>query len=275
MTGNRLWTLGVAVVIAALVLMGWFLAISPVLGQANAAETQAQGIVTQNTASDASVATLATESKQLPKQQKILTALQAAAPDSAHLADFLDQLQALAQANGVTITNFTAAEAVAYGGVAGAAATPTAPSAASGTTPGAPTPDTSAAATAATGGALAGKLFTVPVTLAMSGPSDQVLSFIKAAQTGIRFFLVTGVTFTGASTPTANGTLTGSIFVLRESLPGAAAQSDTAASPVATPSPTPTPTASATPKPTASATPRPAGTATPTATPIPTPTHTP
>lgn len=219
MTGNKLWTLGVVVVIAAVVGMGWFLAIAPVLGQAAASESQAEGIVTQNRASDASIAKLAALSRQQPSQQKILAALQAAVPDSANLNDFLDQLQVLAQANGVTITNFTAAEAVGYGGAAGAAPTQVARTPATNpgsTTPAAPTP---AVPTAATGGALAGKLFTVPITLALTGQSDGVLAFTRAAQTGIRFFLVTGVAFSGASNPGASGTLTGSIFVLRESFP--------------------------------------------------------
>ncbi len=259
MTGNRLWTVGMVVATIAVALLGWFLAISPVLTQAGAAETQAQGIVAQNAASDASTAALAAEFKKLPDKVNQLASLQSAAPESADLDDFLDQLQNLAAANGATITSFSAAEAVAYGGSANAvpATTPTpSASAAAGTG----TTSTGAAGPAAvTGGSLAGKLFTVPITIALTGNADQVIAFSKAAQLGARFFLVTSVSFTGGNQ--AGGTLTGYVFVVRE--PTTTTGGGATSAGTATPSATPTPTATVTPTPSATSTPSPTGTPTP------------
>ncbi|MES2169265.1 MAG: hypothetical protein V4479_00875 [Actinomycetota bacterium] len=260
MTGNRLWTVGAIVATIAVALLGWFVAISPVLTLASASETQAQGIEAQNSASDASITALAAEFTTLPEKIKELAALQSAAPESADLDDFLDQLQNLATANGATITSFTAAEAVAYGGSANAvpATTPT-PGATAGASTGAAGP------AAVTGGSLAGKLFTVPITIALTGNADQVIAFSKAAQLGARFFLVTSVSFTGGSQ--AGGTLTGYVFVVRE--PSATGSDSATPSPNATPTPTATPSATptATPGPGATATSSPAVTPTPTATP--------
>lgn len=263
MTGNRLSTLGMVVATVAVALLGWFLAISPALTQAGAAESQAQGIVAANNASDASTTALAAEFKTLPAKVKQLAALQAAAPESADLDGFLDQLQNLATANGATITSFTASEAVAYGGSANAVpATTPSPSASTDTTSTGTTSTGAAGPAAVTGGALAGKLFTIPITLALTGNADQVIAFSKAAQLGARFFLVTSVSFTGGDQ--AGGTLTGYVFVVRESTSTAPTDGTTPTSKV-TPTATPTPTVTPTPTATSATTPS----ATPSATPKP------
>lgn len=232
MMNNRVWAIGVALGIGAIVLLGWFLGISPALTQGSAAAAQTQQVSDQNAMLRASGDKLKAQFAKLPQLNSQLTALQAEVPGSPALDGFLDQLQGLAQLSGVTISSFTAGEAVPYGGTAAAAAAavpllkPTGTSTAS-PTPN-PTPTPSAGVSTATGtstvtqpsASLRGRLFTVPLTLGINGSKEQVMAFTNASQLNARFFLVTHVSLVGGSTPGASsGTLTGDVFVVRNVTP--------------------------------------------------------
>lgn len=231
MMNNRVWAIGVALGIGAIVLLGWFLGISPALTQGSAAAAQTQQVSDQNAVLRASGDKLKAQFAKLPQLNSQLTALQAEVPGSPALDGFLDQLQGLAQLSGVTISSFTAGEAVPYGGTAAAAAAvpllkPTGTSTAS-PTPN-PTPTPSAGVSTATGtstvtqpsASLRGRLFTVPLTLGINGSKEQVMAFTNASQLNARFFLVTHVSLVGGSTPGASsGTLTGDVFVVRNVTP--------------------------------------------------------
>ncbi len=234
MMNNRVWAIGVVLGIGAIVLLGWFLGISPVLTQGSAAAAQTQQVSDQNAALRASGDKLKAQFAKLPQLNSQLTALQAEVPGSAALDGFLDQLQGLAQLSGVTISSFTAGEAVPYGGTAAAAAVPllkpTGTSTASPTASPTPNPTPSAAVSTATGtstvtqpsASLRGRLFTVPLTLGINGSKEQVMAFTNASQLNARFFLVTHVSLVGGSTPGASsGTLTGDVFVVRNVTPAA------------------------------------------------------
>ena len=229
---NRVWAIGVVLGIGAIVLLGWFLGISPALTQGSAAAAQTQQVSDQNAMLRASGDKLKAQFAKLPQLNSQLTALQAEVPGSPALDGFLDQLQGLAQLSGVTISSFTAGEAVPYGGTAAAAAAavpllkPTGTSTAS-PTPN-PTPTPSAGVSTATGtstvtqpsASLRGRLFTVPLTLGINGSKEQVMAFTNASQLNARFFLVTHVSLVGGSTPGASsGTLTGDVFVVRNVTP--------------------------------------------------------
>ena len=225
MTGNRLWTLGSVVLIVAIVAMGWLLAISPMLTQADAARLQAQTIDAQNASQQVSTTKLAASFAKLPELEATLATLQKAIPEDADLDTFLDGMQKTADATGVVVNSYTAAEAVAYGGGSITAA-PAQPAGASPSPSPSPSPDSGSTGSVAPAvpadpaGALAGKLFTVPVTLGLKGSPEQVMAFTRAMQESSRFFLVTDVSFAGGSG--ATGTVAGSLFVLRASAaPGA------------------------------------------------------
>lgn len=209
MTTNRLWTLGTVIVAIAVVVMGWLLVVAPTLGQAEAAQQQTRATDAQNTAQQASILRLKAESKRMPQNQAELKKLQEAIPATFALEGFLDQMEDAAASTGVVITSYTAGEAIAYG----AAATGTAPSAGPSPSPAASS-GTSASGTSASGtGALSGKLFTIPISLQLRGDLDQVLAFVRVAQENPRFFLVPNV---GYKVSDGGGTLSGSVFVLRE-----------------------------------------------------------
>jgi hypothetical protein len=59
--------------------------------------------------------------------------------------------------------------------------------------------------------------------VAVKGAPGQIMAFTDAAQKGIRFFLVTADSFTGATPPeNGTGTLTGFVFVVNEKSTAAA-----------------------------------------------------
>ncbi|WP_349898768.1 hypothetical protein [Parafrigoribacterium soli] len=223
MTGNRLWMLGVSVAAVVILVFGWLFGISPTLTQAGIAASQAQSTDVQNAAQRAALVKLKRQYDTLPELKKELQKLQISAPESPDLDDFLDQLQALAEANGVTLTAVTAAEATAYGGEAGSTAAPTAPAPTvpaptSTATPAAGgSPSQSGTGVASTPAPTTDGVFTVPVTVALKGTPEQIMAFIDAAQKGPRFFLVTNSSFTGTKpAEDSTGTLAGFVFVVKD-----------------------------------------------------------
>jgi hypothetical protein len=208
--------LGVALVALAAVALGWVLGISPLLTQADLASSQAQAADSQNAAQQASLVKLKGQYDKLPELNAELKKLQLAVPETANLDDFLDQLQAIAQSTGVSITTFTAAEGTLYGGGTAAAPAAPAPTPTATPAPGGASATSAASGTTASAG-ITNRLFSVPVTVAVKGTPEQVMAFTDASQKGIRFFLVTGDQFTGAaSADGGTGTLTGFVFVVRD-----------------------------------------------------------
>ncbi|MEO7123223.1 MAG: hypothetical protein ABI400_08940 [Lacisediminihabitans sp.] len=219
MSRNRIWMLGVALAAVVVVALGWLFGISPALTQADLATSQAQSADAQNTAQQIGLVRLKSQYDKLPELQADLAKLQAAVPNTANLDDFLDELQQLAQSTGVTITGFTASEAALFGGTDAAPPAPT-PTATETPKPAdASTPSGTPAAPVAVG--VKGKLFSIPVTVAVKGSADQVMAFIDASQKGTRLFLVTTSGFTGSreNAGTDGGTLTGFVFVVPDVVP--------------------------------------------------------
>ena len=244
MTGNRLWMIAVGALTVAAIALGWVLGISPVLARADAASQQRAAVQLANDNQRVVVAGLAALHDKLPELRTELKAMRAAIPGHPDLDDFLDQLQTVAQQTGVTISSFGASEAAAYGG---APATPVAEPVAPAEGAEAPAADPAAEVPAAP----ASTLFTVPITIGVTGPPEAIMAFTNAIQLGERFFLVTGSTFSGASSPaTASGSLTGFVFVVvdpsgrsdAEELGEVEEPEEPAAEPEPEPTPTPTPT---------------------------------
>lgn len=211
MTGNRVWMLGVTLAAIVIVALGWFFAISPAIAQADLANSQAQNADAQNAAQRIALVRLKNQYDNLPKLRAELDKLQVAVPETSKLDDFLDQLQLLAQSAGVSITGFTAAEATLYGGGEAAAATPATPA------PPADGADASKATPKPDAG-ITDRLYTIPISVTVTGTPAQVMAFTDAAQKGGRFFLVTGDTFTGSRDHPEDdgGTLTGFVFVVKD-----------------------------------------------------------
>lgn len=217
MTGNRMWMLGVALAAVVIVALGWLFAISPTLAQADLASAQADNTNAQNSAQRIALVRLKAQHDKLPELQADLAKLQVAIPETVNLDDFLDQLQDLAQATGVTLTTFTAAEATPYGGAEAATQASAAASSSSSTTSNAS--KTGTASPAQDG--VKSRLYSIPISVSLKGSPEQVMAFTDASQKANRFFLVTSDDFTGSRDHPEDdgGTLTGFVFVVRDAPP--------------------------------------------------------
>jgi hypothetical protein len=284
---SRLYSILAAALIVAILVLGWLGAVSPQLTQIASDRDQTSQVDAQNLVLSQALANLKSQSDDLPKLTSELAALREKVPDTADVDTFVHELQTLANANGVVITNIVAAEAVAYPAVAATTGSTTGSSTGSATgstssipaptaTP-TPVPTTLTAPTPTTSStdvqpsaALRANLYTIDLTMSLSGPGAGILSFVQAVQNGSRLFLVTTTSLT-TQAPDALGTASigGYIFVVTSPAQIAARAAAATAKPTATPTPiaTPTPTPTVTPTPTATSTPTPA--VTPTRSPAP------
>lgn len=203
---------------------GFFLAVQPQLTQTAAAREQLQTVEQTNATSRTELARLREQAAQLPAMRQELAALDASVPDRADLPAFIDQLNGVAAATGMTVSSFTASDATAYAPVAAA---PTGDTTASSEPTSTATPAPSASPTApelVTNPAItAQNLSIVPVTVAVDGTFDQALAFVKGVQSGKRLFLITTITSSeqsgddGTTTTSSTWTFGGSVYVLDRS----------------------------------------------------------
>ncbi len=253
MTGTRIWALGTAVVIIAVLALGYLLGISPMLARLSAAELELANAEANNQVQLGTLQVMKAQFEDLEALEDELEVLRIAIPGAID-TDFIYSLLAGYQsATGTNVTGITTGEAQPYG---------------------APTDAEGSAEASAEAVASIPNLYTVPITITFTdNTAGQVLSFVAAMQRGPRLFLVTSVTGSGASEGGGNtSTVTAFMFVLAD--PSATADDATEAllehgfdatqaatpigpKPTATPTPTPTPSESATPTPTPTGTPAP------------------
>jgi hypothetical protein len=254
----------------ALIAVGYFVVAQPQLAAASTATEQLVGVNSQIAASQSTINQLKGEQAKLPALKEQLAALRESVPTDAQISRYIEGLNSLATASGVSITGITVASAIVYTPPANAAP---APVASTGTATPSPTPTPSASASAAatpevpTGptawipttdpSITATNFVAIPVTVTLSGSTPNVLAFIKGLQTGTRLFLVGGIgTAADATTPgSVTGTVSGYIYVLLDSSTPKATTTTTTPTPTATPTATPSPSGTATPTPTQSPTP--------------------
>jgi hypothetical protein len=272
---TRLWVIGAAILMVAILALGYFVGVSPKLAEASAAAAQMQQADSQNASEQATVDKLRGEYNNMSALTAKLATLQLAIPSTPDGNGMVQEISAAASQSGVQFTSITFGEPVPFASSASTSAVPptttSAPAPSSTPTPAptsAPAPTSGAGTNAATAAAPAsGVAYTVAVTLQVSGTVSQVMAFDTLLQNGTRLFLATSLGF-GTSTATTKttgsastttvgdvGTLTGYVFVVS----GSSAIPVSAPAPTATPTPTPGPTG----------TPIPTGTPTPTATPKP------
>jgi len=247
-----------------LVAAGWFLVAQPQLAAAATANQSLAGVQSQSAATQATITHLIAEQKKLPELTKDLAALRLSIPGGAESSAYINGLNALAASAGVTITDITLDDPVAY----------TSPAAAAAPKPGAspspsPTPSPSATkAPAPTGWTppsdpriTAANFVAIPVSVTTIGDWPTTLAFIHGLQNGQRLFLVTGIATDVETDGSLKAAVKGYIYVL---LDPASAKIDTSKDESAlTPTPTPTPTSTVTPNPSGSSTPTPTTSPTP------------
>lgn len=196
MKGNRLWLLGAVAAIAAVVLLGWVLGISPKLAEASTAAAQQAAVDAQNVAQKAQLEVLREQYSNLDTLEADLEKLRLAVPDSPEVDQWIDSIQAAAVASGVVLRSVTAAEPGVYG-VALDAGAPPAPEGAI-PPPGATAPD---------------NVVTIGVIVEVNGPPDAVIRFSRLAQLGTRIFVAPVFNYSPAD---SLGTLNGFIYVITD-----------------------------------------------------------
>jgi hypothetical protein len=215
---EKLWIGGGAV--AALVVAGavWTFGVSPEFDNADAVRSQAVDTQTQNLALQSNVTRLQREYAGISKLRGQLTAAHEALPGDLAMSNFTQQIANQAKAAHVSVQTLTA-------GAPAALTSAPAPAATTGSSTAAPVPTTSSAPS----------IYTVAVSVTVSGKSADELRFLRSVQLdGPRAALLTGATSTGATSGNS-GTLALQMTVFVAPTPVAPTPTATAATPTASP----------------------------------------
>jgi len=243
MNANRIFGLVTVVIVAAVLVLGWILGVSPLLAPAAAADEQRAVVEQTNRAETAKLTQMREQYDRLDEIELDLAKLRISMPAESD-TDFTYRLLSLFQsATGATVNSIQVGEALPYGAATGSevAVEPSEPETA--------TPD---------------RLYTIPVTITFDKiPAYQVMNFVSSMQNGPRLFLVTSVSGDGED----SSTITAFMFVMydptaprgaaEEAYSGVLPTPKTAGKVVVEPTPSPTPTPGETGEPTPTPTPTP------------------
>jgi Tfp pilus assembly protein PilO len=164
------WYAAAAVASVLVLLAGWFLLVSPQNATAADLSAQAESQVQANQQTEAKIAALKAQYKNLPTLQKQLAVAQTHLPPTPQLPALLRQLSAAAKGAGVTLKSVS---------------------------PGTPTPLDASPIPAKSGdAAAASEVNVIPVTIMIEGPFANVRLFLSKVESMPRSVLVTGVTIT-------------------------------------------------------------------------------
>lgn len=177
------------------IVAGWFLVAQPQVAMADAARIQLTALNGQIATSQAAIAQLKKDEKNLPKLRKELLTLRSSIPKGLDSSNYITALNALATQSGVTITSIGVQDGLTY--APPAAAAPPAEGAAAATDAAAPTPAPAPAAppsTLVTNPLITAENFVaIPITITATGGWTNVLDFVSGLQSGPRLILVSGL----------------------------------------------------------------------------------
>jgi len=199
---NRTWIVGTVLVALVLGALTWFFGISPALTTASDLREQTEDARAQNDILEMQVVQLRADFEKLPEHRATLEALRTQVPTVPGLASYLRELDAIAVAKGVAITNVSPSAAVdVVPAVPPLADVPAAPVEAPAADQPAEAQDPAAepaAPVAPTGPTVPDGMAAIPVTLTVVGTYDATTGFLADLQgTTQRLFLVSGLTVTG------------------------------------------------------------------------------
>lgn len=215
MNNNRLISLALIAGSLAILLLGWFLGVSPILDQAAAANSQRDTAAASNVALEARTAALKDQFDNLSELEDELGPLSASVPFDGDVSAFLDRINALGDQIGVSLDSLTVGSAEVV--TAGEAVDPAAEAPAIDAAP--PTEDPATPAEPAPADTSTG-LVSIPVTVVVKGGYAQTLAFLGALQNDSRLFLMKTVAVNGLTDGTPfTGTFDGWIFALPATAP--------------------------------------------------------
>lgn len=174
MNTNRLVALVAILLAVGVALLGWMLGIAPVLASAEAAYGQKTLVDAENASHAAALAKLKELDAALPEAEAELDELALSVPSDADTSGVLRELNGIATATGTVVNSVTFTEAVAY------------------------LPSERYVANATPSGSIAGRLFTMTMTMSVSGARSALVEFVDRLQFAQRLVVVTNVGITGA-----------------------------------------------------------------------------
>jgi len=221
MNSNRIWTLGTALVIVGLLAATWFLGVSPQLSAASLADSEREGIETQNVANEATLASLKAQFEKIDELRTDLADAREAVPASVQQSLLIGQIGDFAKANDVKITLAAFDDPAAS--LPGTSTDPELSNALSLVTP--------------------ESFLVVPLSMSIRGEYTDVMNFIDDLQNGTRLVLVFEVSMPigdgrAKKGETVDISIAGETFVLLDAASVPAPAVDPAADPAATAAPT-------------------------------------
>ncbi|MDH6179899.1 Tfp pilus assembly protein PilO [Microbacteriaceae bacterium SG_E_30_P1] len=236
MSARRIWIIAGSIAIAAILVLGWFAAVSPVLAQAGANDDDRAAVAEQNAGHEATLADLRNEYENIGQLRADLDGLVSALPPREAMPELIREVGNAATASGVALVAIKASDAVGFvpavNAPADSAAAP-AEATDSGTDSTAEGSDAATEEPAAAtdpavdpaGGVVAvdpgdlallppDRFIVIPVEIQVSGAQDQMIAMARALQSMNRTFVVTAFTIDSGEPPRA--TISGYAYVLTD-----------------------------------------------------------
>ena len=189
MSRQRLWIIVSIIVTAAVLLMGWFLLVLPMLSAAGEADAERAKVASQNQEHEARIVKLKAQYADIDTLRASLADMQSSLPPDAAADALITEIDAKAAAGGVTITSVTVSQPIPFvprGGLT-------------------------------TNLVDATNFLSMQVTIGVSGSNDAVMAFTSSLREGPRLFVPDSVTFsspTAITGPEMSATLSGQSYIL-------------------------------------------------------------
>lgn len=197
---NRILIIATALISVVVLLLGWFLGVSPKLAEAATNEGERRNIEAQNLVHEAELAALIAQFEEVDDIKERAEKLRLSLPPGADLSRFIRQLNGLGAGAGLAITDVTISQALPY--VPGTVEAPPPPAAeaegeATEGEAAVPDPTATEGQPVATSALVNETNFiAIPVSILTAGSYESTLAFLKGLQTGERLMLVTNLSVT-------------------------------------------------------------------------------
>jgi Tfp pilus assembly protein PilO len=227
---NRVWFIGTAIATIGVLALGWFLGVSPRLSEVAASNADRQAAQTVNDQQVAGIAALKEKFSSIEDVQQELDELRLALPSTVELDQFINQIGAAADEQGVSVVGFTSDDPAVFGVVA--AEVPIATEGEATPSPAATPAATDAVATPPLADALLdpANFITVKVSVTVEGEYGKILAFLAQMQDNPRLFLVSDLDI-GVKEATISAKVDGYIYVLLDPTTADSAAVDPATAP--------------------------------------------
>ena len=212
MSINKIWAAGAAIVIVAILALGWFAGVSPKLQESAASKLELESVETQNSLQEITLAKIKSDFAELDSLKAELATLRGALPAGDDLSTFIGELHALEAASGIVLSSIGATEGVPFVPAPAPVVEETDVEADAAETAEPPAPSIPE-----------GQFIVIGMDLSVKGTHEQVLAFVDALQNGNRLFLVSNLNVQlDETTQQYTGGITGFVYVLLDPVAEAA-----------------------------------------------------